>query len=73
VTIITRTALRGDGESDRERRAAARRAGNRDRPAERLDTVGQAEDAGAATGIDATDAIVANLEGQDASSCEAIK
>jgi hypothetical protein len=48
-----------------ERRAAARRVGNRDRPAERFDSVGEAEDAGAAPGVDAADAVVANLECQD--------
>ena len=56
---------RRDGQADGERRAAARRAGDRDRPAERLDAVGEAEDAGAAAGIDAADAVVANLERQD--------
>ena len=53
-------------QADGERRAAARRAGDRDRPAERLDAIGEAEDAGAAAGIDAADAVVANLERQDA-------
>jgi hypothetical protein len=33
--------------------------------AESFDTVGKAEDAGAAAGVDAADAIVTNLERQD--------
>src|SRR6185295_12628671 len=57
--------LRRDGEPDGERRATARRAGNRHRSAESLDTVREAEDAGAAAGIDATDAIIAYLQCQD--------
>ena len=41
------------------------RAGDRDRSAERFGAVGEAEDAGAATGVDAADAIVADRDRQD--------
>jgi hypothetical protein len=42
-----------------------RRARDRDRPAERVGSVNEAEDAGAAARVDAADAVVANLECQD--------